>query len=253
MGSAGSRSAFVAVAALLFAASAAATVAWVSSMPSMAGMSGALVWTPMCGETWTAAAASFLGMWVVMMAAMMLPSLAPMLWRYRQAVDATGEARLARLTALAAAGYFLVWTVVGLTAFGLGSMLVAAEMRQPALARAAPLAAGLIVLVCGGLQFTAWKAHQLACCRAAPERALPADGWTAWRHGLGLGRHCGLCCANLTAILLVVGVMDLHAMALVTAAITLERLAPNGERFAQAIGAVTVAVGLVLVAWAAGA
>jgi hypothetical protein len=48
----------------------------------------------MPGQTWPGAAASFLGMWVVMMVAMMLPSLVPMLWRYRQALGRTGETRL---------------------------------------------------------------------------------------------------------------------------------------------------------------
>jgi predicted metal-binding membrane protein len=46
------------------------------------------------------AAASFLGMWIVMMVAMMMPSLVAMLWRYRQAVGSTRETRLGRLTAL---------------------------------------------------------------------------------------------------------------------------------------------------------
>jgi predicted metal-binding membrane protein len=44
------------------------------------------------------------------------------------------------------------------------------------------------------------------------------------RHGLCLGLHCSYCCAGLTAILLVIGVMDLRAMAVVTAAITVERV-----------------------------
>ncbi len=52
----------------------------------------------MPGQTLAGAAASFLGMWVVIMVAMMLPSLVPMLWRYRQAVGRTGETRLGRLT-----------------------------------------------------------------------------------------------------------------------------------------------------------
>jgi predicted metal-binding membrane protein len=69
---------------------------------------------------------------------------------------------------------------------------------------------------------------------------------------LRLGIHCGYCCAGLTAILLVIGVMDLRAMAVVMAAITVERLAPAGERFAQAIGAVVVAAGLFLITRAAG-
>jgi predicted metal-binding membrane protein len=124
------------------------------------------------------------------------------------------------------------------------------EMRHPALARAVPLAVSVIVLIAGALQFTAWKAHHLSCCREAPGagHTLPADSGTAWRHGLRLGLHCSYCCANLTAIFLVIGVMDLRAMAVVTAAITLERLAPAGERVAQSVGAVVIAVGLFLIA-----
>jgi predicted metal-binding membrane protein len=81
---------------------------------------------------------------------------------------------------------------------------------------------------------------------------LPADAGTAWRHGLRLGLHCSYCCANLTAILLVIGVMDLFAMAVVTAAITVERLAPQGERVARATGAIIVAAGLFLILRAVG-
>ena len=75
----------------------------------------------MSGQTWLGAAASFLGMWAVMMVAMMLLSLVPMLWRYRQAVGRTVETRLGRLTALVGGGYFFVWTVFGMAAFPLGS------------------------------------------------------------------------------------------------------------------------------------
>ena len=78
-------------------------------------------------------AASFLGMWVGTMVAMMLPSQVPMLWRYRQAVGRTGETRLGRLTALVGAGYFFVWTVFGMAAFPLGVALAAVEMEEPAL------------------------------------------------------------------------------------------------------------------------
>ena len=127
------------------------------------------------------------------------------------------------------------------------------EMQQPALARAVPIAVGVVVLIAGSLQLTAWKARHLACCREAPGggRTLPADAGTAWRHGLRLGLHCSHCCVGLMAILLVIGVMDLRAMAVVAAAITVERLAPAGERVARAIGAVVVAAGLFLITLAA--
>ena len=213
-----------------------------------------MAWMLMPGQTWLSAAASFLGMWVVMMVAMMLPSLVPMLWRYRQAVARASDTRLGRLTALVGLGYFLVWTAFGITAFPLGVAVAAVEMQAPALARAVPITVGVVVLIAGTLQFTAWKAHHLACCREAPGRGrtLPADAGTAWRHGLRLGLHCTYCCAGLTAILLVIGVMDVRAMAVVTAAITAERLAPAGERVARAIGAVVVGAGLFLIARAAG-
>lgn len=254
------RRGFRGVSALLFIASAATTIAWCQSMAAMGevpmpdGRLVSMAWMPMCGQSWAGAAASFLGMWVVMMAAMMLPSLTPMLERYRQAVDGAGEACLGWLTGLAGLGYFCVWTLIGMAAFPLGAALVEAGMQMPALARAAPLAAGLVVLAAGALQFTAWKARHLACCRAAPEYGLrlPADAGAAWRHGLRLGLHCVHSCAGQTAILLVMGVMDLRAMIVVTIAITAERLAPSGTRVARAIGAVAVAAGLFLIARAAG-
>jgi predicted metal-binding membrane protein len=255
-----SQRAFIGVSALVFAASAAVTIVWCASMPAMGempmpgGWTMSMAWMRMPGQTWPGAAASFLGMWVVMMAAMMLPSLTPMLWRYRQAVTRTGGTPLGRLTTLVGVGYFFVWTVFGMAAFPLGVALAAVEMQLPALARAVPMEVGVVVLIAGALQFTPWKARQLACCREAPGcgRMLSADAGTAWRYGLRLGLHCSYCCAGLTTVLLVVGVMDLRMMALVTAAITVERLAPAGERVARALGAVVVAAGLFLIARAAG-
>jgi predicted metal-binding membrane protein len=208
----------------------------------------------MPGQTWAGAAASFVGMWMVMMIAMMLPSLVPMLRSYRQAVAWTDETHLGWLTALVGLGYFFLWMMVGMAVFPLGVALARLEMREPALARAVPVAAGVVVLIAGALQFTAWKVHHLACCRDSVPRdeALSADAGTAWKHGLRLGLHCVYCCAGLTAILIAIGVMDLRAMAVVTAAITVERFAPAGHRAAQAIGTVIVAAGLLLIARAAG-
>jgi predicted metal-binding membrane protein len=258
-----SRRIFFGVSALLFAASAAVTIVWCAAMSAMGempmpgGWTMSMAWMRMCGQTWPNAAASFIGMWVAMMVTMMLPSLAPMLWRYRQAVGRKNGTAPGCMTALVGIGYFSVWTVFGMATFALGSALASLQMQAPALARTVPIASGVVVLIAGALQFTAWKAHHLACCRVAPGhgcmlQALQADAGTAWRHGLRLGLHCSTCCAGLTAVLLVIGVMDLRAMAAVTAVITVERLAPEGERVARAIGAVVVVAGLAMLVRAMG-
>jgi predicted metal-binding membrane protein len=248
--------AFLAVSVLIFAASSALTIAWCASMSAMGempmpgGWTMSMAWMRMPGQTWPGAAASFLGMWVAMMVAMMLPSLVPMLWRYRRSIGGTSDMRPGLLTTWVAVGYFFVWTAWGMIAFPLGAGLAAMVMQKTALARAAPMAVDVVILSMGALQFTAWKARQLACCRKAPGRgrALPVHAGPAWQYGLRLGLQCSRCCAGLTAILLVTGVMDLRAMAVVTAATTVERLAPAGERVARAIGAVAVGAGLYLVA-----
>jgi predicted metal-binding membrane protein len=176
-----------------------------------------------------------------------------MLWRYRRAVGSTGETRK-WLTTLVGVGYFFVWILFGMAVYPLGVALAAVEMHQPVLARTVPVAAGLVVLIAGALQFTSFKAHHLGCSRDVPGRGctLPADNGTAWRHGLGLGLHCINCCAGFTTVLLTIGIMDLRAMALVTAAITVERLAPGGKGVARAVGVVLVGVGLFLIGRAAG-
>ena len=254
-----SHRAFAGVCALVLAISAALTIAWCASMSRMGemampgGWTMSMVWMRMPRQRWAGATASFVGMWVVMMMAMMLPSLVPMLWRYRQAVFRT-ETSLGPLTTLVGLGYFFVWTLFGLALFPFGVALAAFEMELPALARAVPVAVAVVALFAGVIQFTSWKAHHLAGCREAPGRgrALPSDPGTAWRQGIHFGLHCGLACANLTSVLLVLGVMDLRVMAAVTAAITVERLAPARQHVARAIGAVLIGLALFLMVRAVG-
>ncbi len=136
-----SQPAFFGTSALLFAASAALTTVLVRlhvsygrdadarRLDDVDGMDA------MPGDTWLGAAASFIGMWVVMMVAMMLPSFVPTLWRYRQSVGKAGELRLSWLTALVGIGYFVVWTVFGIVVFPLGATLAEIEMQRPALAK----------------------------------------------------------------------------------------------------------------------
>ena len=157
------------------------------------------------------------------------------------------------------AGYFLVWTLLGRGGvFPLGVGLAALEMRQPALSQAVPFASGAVILLADARELTSWKARQLTCCRqalACGQTSVPRlapDARAAWHHGLRLGLQCGRCCAGLMLVLLVAGVMDLRAMAVVTAAITVERLAPHGDRIARATGLISVTAGLILLARAAG-
>ena len=246
---------FMGVSALLFAASAALTIAWCASMPAMGmpmpgGWTMSMAWMRMPGQTWFGAAGSFLGMWLVMMIAMMLPSLVPMLRHYRQMVAGVSKARLGRLTFVVGTGYFFIWTAIGAFAFLLGVTLAAFEMQQPSLSRAVPIATGVVVVIAGALQLTAWKAHHLSCCRQIPMRGFtrPTGVEGAWRHGLRLGLHCACCSASFTTLLLVAGVMDLRAMAVVMAGITLERLVPAGARVAKATGFIVIAAGLALIA-----
>lgn len=248
------RTVFFAVSALVFAASAATTLIWCASMeatggtPMPGGWTLSALWVPMCGQTWFGAAVSFAGMWNVMMVAMMLPSLAPVLWRYLEAADGPRTARAGGLAALAGAGYFFVWLVVGLLVFAAGAQLAAIANDAPALAHTAPAAAGGVVLTAGVLQFTAWKARWLAGCAAMPSCGTARlDAQAALRHGVHLGRHCLCCCGNLMAALLAAGVMDRPAMALIATAITAERLLPAGGRVARGIGVVTVVAGAAMI------
>ena len=224
----------LAVVIVLFALS---VLAWHSTIQEAVSMRGMVMGLGHIG--WLAqgdmSAGVFLAMWVTMMVAMMLPAILPVLVRLRAAS-----------AALTAAGYFSVWTLAGMTIYPLGLGLAFAEMRFPAIARAVPLAMGLVVILAGLLQFTAWKQQKLACCRLAPARVAVATA-NAWHHGIRLGLHCVACCAGPTAILLVIGVMDLRAMLLVSLAIFLERHGPQSQHIARVIGVIAVISGLWLV------
>jgi predicted metal-binding membrane protein len=179
--------------------------------------------------------ASFVAMWVVMMALMMAPSFTPVLWRYARSARGANERRVGGLTALVALGYLFAWTVVGVIVFPVGA----------ALARVHPLAIGVVLIIAGALQRTSWKARQLALCGSPP-----ANLRAPWRYGLRLGVRCISSCAGLTAVMLVLGSMDLRVMIAVGCAITAERLAPSGVRVARVVGGIVAAGGFYLIAMA---
>ncbi|MDP4129648.1 MAG: DUF2182 domain-containing protein [Bacteroidota bacterium] len=251
---------FFGVIALLFAASLTVTILWSISMSAMkempmpGGWSMSMTWMPVSEQSLFNAATSFLAMWDTMMLAMMLPCLAPMLLRYRKAVQETSAGRLGWLTALVGFGYFLVWTIVGLAVFPLGVALNTILMQYQTLSSIVPFAMGIVVLAVGLLQLTDWKWRQLACCRELPFRgqAAPDDASRAWKHGLYLGVRCCRCSAGLMSVLLVVGMMNLFVMAIVTAAIVFERLAPASKWVTVTIGTMGIGAGFFLIVRAAG-
>src|SRR5262245_16482601 len=143
-------------------------------------------------QTWYSAAAGFMGMWM----AMMVPSLIPMLSRYRRSVRGGDGIHLHGLTALAGVGYYVIWAIIGAAVYAVGAGLMAVEMRWGTVDRWLPVATGVALLAAGGVQCTPWKARQLAICRdASPcDSASVPNARSAWRHGLTLGVRCSVCC-----------------------------------------------------------
>jgi len=228
---------FLATAALLFIASAAGTIVLCRSMSGGMAMPGgwtmSMAWMRMPAHTWLSTAAMFMLMWVMMMVAMMLPSLAPILRDRR-------ESRW-----LVATAYFFIWTIFGAVAYAIGIALAAAEMRVPGFARSVPAAAAAALFLAGFVQISPWKARHLECCRVLAMPMAPGVRG-AWKDGMRLGVDCVLCCLGLTMVLLVLGVMNVAVMVFVSAAITIERLAPRPEIVARAIGIAVIVVAAIV-------
>jgi predicted metal-binding membrane protein len=230
----------IVTAVLVFAASAAGTAVWCGSMATMPGMempggwSMTMAWMRMPAQSWWDAAATFVAMWALMMVAMMMPVLAP-------------ELRGMRATAalVFALGYFGVWILLGMAIFPFGVAFAELAMRSTWVSRATPWLAAFTVLAAGGLQFARWKARLLRCCHREEGCCGGLATAMALRAGARLGLRCVYCCASLTAVLLVIGVMDLLAMALVTIAISAERLMRAGGATPRAIGVALLGVGSV--------
>jgi predicted metal-binding membrane protein len=250
---------FLAASALVFLAGAYITIRSCDEtccgvVPMRGGWTLCTAWTRSAGESWLGAALSFLAMWTVMMIAMMTPCLVPMLREYRRTLHASERwssampvARLHGLTAIASAGYFSVWTLLGAAIYPIGVAMARVALRSPLVSSSAPLAFAIVLAISGVVQLTPWKSRRLLECRAARCCANVAidDVRSAWRHGLELGVHCVQCCSGFMLMLLVLGAMNLWAMALIAAAMLAERIAPNPERMARTTGALAIVAGAI--------
>jgi predicted metal-binding membrane protein len=223
--------------ALLFAL---AGLAWWLTADRMAGMDagpgtdlGTLGW--------------FLGIWVVMMAAMMFPSVAPTVALYSQMTRERGLSR----PLLFSGGYLLVWGAAGVVAYGLfdlGNSLLGDDLAWDS---AGQWLVGGILLIAAIYELTPLKEACLAKCRSPLGFLIGA-----WREGSGgairMGaRHaawCVGCCWALMAALFALGVMSLAWMAFVAALIALEKTLPGGRAVTRGTAAVLALLAIAVLA-----
>ncbi|HEU5387016.1 MAG TPA: DUF2182 domain-containing protein [Streptosporangiaceae bacterium] len=192
----------------------------------------------------------FLGLWTVMMAAMMLPSVAPVavLWTRLITGASAGPGRLLRMSTFLA-GYLLAWAVAGTGAFaalaGTGRLLTASPAAAKWLGVAIFTAAGIY-------QLTPWKDWCLRRCRSPVGALLYYLGFKGRSRDLRVGLHhgatCAGCCWGLMIVLIAVGVMNVAVMALLAAVIFAEKLWRYGKPFGQAVGVLLMAIA-VLAIW----
>jgi len=199
-------------------------------------------WTLLIAGTPMSDPPTFLVAWIVMMAAMMLPSSAPMFLLYRLSASngPNGELR----TLLFGTGYLLVWAAVGVVVLVVQSTLdslVSPELR--------PLGVAAVLLAAGVYQFTPLKATCLRACQTPADflvRHWRAGTLGALRLGLDHGLYCLGCCWALMAVLVAAGGMGLAWVALIALIVLVEKLAPRAVWFSRAVG-VAFVLGAVLV------
>jgi predicted metal-binding membrane protein len=215
---------------------AAAAGAWVLSADRMAGMDegpggelGTLGW--------------FAVTWLLMMAAMMLPAMAPVAVAYgRRAASAAGNVAFA-------GGYLAAWVAAGLAAYAAIEAVQSADLEFLAWDEAGRYVAAGTVLGAGLYQLTPHKTAFLRRCRAPG--AFVEEQWRRGVTGaLGMGaRYGGVCigcCWAMMAALFALGVMSLTWMAVVAALIVAERVLPWDVRIGVAVVLLALGAGVAL-------
>jgi predicted metal-binding membrane protein len=181
----------------------------------------------------------FVAIWALMMAAMMLPSVAPFVSLYARTLKGRRAPRLTSLTA----GYLVVWAAAGVPAYGIAWLADRAINGHPL---AATILAVVVFAACGVYQLTPLKERCLAHCRSplgaifkyASYRGSTRD----FRVGLHHGGYCLACCWSLMVLLVAFGLMNVTAMVVLSIIILIEKIGPSPKRFSQAVG--IVAIGL---------
>jgi predicted metal-binding membrane protein len=208
----------------------ASLVAWIVTVQRMRGMDAG-PGTDLGGLGW------FLGIWVTMMAAMMLPSAVPTV----MLVSHVRRGMIAPV-AIFVTGYLTVWTAVGVAAYGLYRAFVAAGTGWLAWDRAGPYVAGAVLAAAGLYQLTPLKDLCLRHCRSPLSFLLRPR--STLRLGIEHGAYCLGCCSGLMLALFALGVMSLFWMAVVGAAVLVEKIAPGGQRFSRLFALALVVLGV---------
>jgi len=221
----------VSVLLLLAAGAWAATVALARGMGGFSGMPG----------TMGLSLLTFVPTWTLMMAAMMLPSVAPTASLYAKTMH---DNRAARITGLVV-GYLAVWAIAGLPAYGLARLTGWLASSHPT---AAHVLAVAIFAVAGVYQLSPLKDRCLTHCRSPLGQLLHYGSYRGRTRDLRVGIHHGAyclgCCWALMVILIAVGVMNLVAMVALAALILIEKLWTHGVAFGRLAGAAALAIAL---------
>ena len=196
-------------------------------------------WSALGGFGW------FVGVWLVMMAAMMFPSIAPTVALYARLT----QTRSPRAPVAFTAGYLLTWTAAGVAAYAVA--LGATRLAGGGLAwdHAGRPLAGATLVVAAGYELTPLKNICLGTCRS-PLGFLLGSWRDGWRGGLRMGAKNGAwcvgCCWALMASLFALGVMSLIWMALVAGLIAAEKILPWRRWATFGTAAVLLILGVLL-------
>lgn len=220
------------------------------SADGMGGMEG-MAMGGMSAAGWSVGAALvFVGVWTVMMAAMMLPAAAPMILTFASA-QARRDHAAGVPTWIFIAGYLFVWSAVGVVVYALVQFGADASSYLGSMDRAiwGPLVLGVTLVGAGVYQFTPLKRVCLRHCRSP--MAFVALHWRdgrlgAVRMGIWHGAYCLGCCWALFAILVVAGIMSLAWMLVLTLVVFAEKVFPHGQRVSATIGVALIVLGVVV-------
>ena len=187
----------------------------------------------------------FRGVWTLMMAAMMLGSIAPLASLYAR----TMRDHVVRRAASLAIGYLSVWVAAGLVGFALAAGAQRLADNAPGWAQG--LAVGTCV-VCGIYQMTSFKERCLQHCRSPLGHLLRYTSlrgpFVDTRVGIDHGAWCLGCCWALMLLLITFGVMNVLAMVVLAAVIVVEKIFKPGRWFSVGVGLVALALGIAI--WA---